>query len=176
MWGQRSCSQLTPELRSSPSPFWVLVFLSVKSAVPNIFGSREWFCGRQLFHGFDSSTLHSLCIYFYCYLFILLLHQLHLKSSGIRSQRSGIPVENGVTGLQTPKCPSHSEVSLCFKPTLTGGKALTAEANSGGTWKSKSTLCFQQFFSQRNREAIAAAKQIKDSQRGGRGANIYDFG
>ena len=35
----------------------------------------------------DSSTLHVLCT-----LFLLLLHQLHLRSSGIRSQRLGTPV------------------------------------------------------------------------------------
>ena len=34
-----------------------------------------------------SNTLHLLCT-----LFLLLLHQLHLRSSGIRSQRLGIPV------------------------------------------------------------------------------------
>ena len=37
--------------------------------------------------GNDSSVIHSLCI-----LFLLLLHQLHLRSSGIRSQRVGTPV------------------------------------------------------------------------------------
>ena len=38
---------------------------------------REWF-------GYDSGTLH-----LFCTLFLLLLHQLHLRSSGIRSQRLG---------------------------------------------------------------------------------------
>ena len=39
--------------------------------------------------------------HFLCTLFLLLLHQLHLRSIGIRSQRLGIPVleEEGWTGL-----------------------------------------------------------------------------
>ena len=41
---------------------------------------REWF-------GDDSNELHLLCT-----LFLLLFHQLHLRSSGIRSQRLGTPV------------------------------------------------------------------------------------
>ena len=40
---------------------------------------REWF-------GYDSGTLPLLCT-----LFLLLLHQLPLRSSGIRSQRLGTP-------------------------------------------------------------------------------------
>ena len=59
---------------------------------PNLFGTKDQFCGRQFFHGpgvggrfwEDSSTLISLCISF-----ILLLHKPHLRSSGIRSQRLG---------------------------------------------------------------------------------------
>ena len=42
-------------------------------------GDRGWF-------GDDSSTLHVLCT-----LFLLLLHQLHLRSSGMRSWMSGTP-------------------------------------------------------------------------------------
>ena len=60
------------------------------------FGTRDQFHGRQFFHrlrvgvrwfGDDSSTLHLLCI-----LSLLLLYQLHLRSSGIRSLRLGTPV------------------------------------------------------------------------------------
>ena len=59
---------------------------------PNLFGPRDWFSGRQFFHGpgmwrwfwNDSSALHLLCT-----LFLLLLHQVHLKSSGIRSWMLG---------------------------------------------------------------------------------------
>ena len=59
---------------------------------PNLFGPRDLFSGRQFFHGpgmwrwfwNDSSALHLLCT-----LFLLLLHQVHLKSSGIRSWMLG---------------------------------------------------------------------------------------
>ena len=61
---------------------------------PYIFGSREPFYGRQFFQrqgrGWfqdDSSSLRLLCTLF----LLLLLHQLHLKSSGIRSRRWGTP-------------------------------------------------------------------------------------
>ena len=76
--------------------------------VPNLFGTRDQLCGRQFFHGprqcgvagggrwgwfqDDSSVLHLLCI-----LFLLLLHLLHLRSSGIRSQK-----------LETPALGDHS--------------------------------------------------------------------
>ena len=61
---------------------------------PKLFGTRNWFNGRQFFHKLewgawfqdDSSLLHLLCS-----LFLLLLHQLHLRSSGIRSQRLETP-------------------------------------------------------------------------------------
>ena len=59
------------------------------AAVPDLFGTRDRFCGIHFFHGWgtgwfgdDTSALHLLCT-----LFQLLLHQLHLRSSGIRSQR-----------------------------------------------------------------------------------------
>ena len=39
--------------------------------------------------GDDSSILHLLCT-----LFQLFLHQLHLRSSGVRSQRFGMPILN----------------------------------------------------------------------------------
>ena len=62
--------------------------------VPNLFGTRNWFNGRQFFHKLelggwfqdDSSPLHLLCS-----LFLLLLHQLHLRSSDIWSQSLETP-------------------------------------------------------------------------------------
>ena len=62
------------------------------AAVPNLFGTSDQFHGRQFFHGpwgggwfqDDSSALHLSCT-----LFLLLLHQFHLRSSGIRSWRLG---------------------------------------------------------------------------------------
>ena len=69
---------------------WVILLQTA-----NLFGTRDWCCGRQFFHksggqgmwqgagrwfGDDSSPFHLLCT-----LFLFLLHQLHLRSSGIRS-------------------------------------------------------------------------------------------
>ena len=59
-----------------------------RAAVPKLFGTREQFHRRQFFPRTgvgewfwdDSHMLHLLCT-----LFLLLLHQLHLRSSGIRS-------------------------------------------------------------------------------------------
>lgn len=65
-----------------------------RAAVPSHFGTRDRFNGRQFFHkpgclGWfrdDSSTLDLLYT-----LFLLSLHQLHLRSSGISSQSRGTP-------------------------------------------------------------------------------------
>ena len=79
------------------SPHLVFLLLSPNTVVPNLFGTRDWFCGRQFFHGpgdggwfqDDSNALHWLCTLF------LLLHWLHLRSSGIRSWKLGTSgVEN----------------------------------------------------------------------------------
>ena len=65
-----------------------------RTAVPNLSGTRDWkISGGSFFHepkvgegwfGDDSSVLRLLCT-----LFLLLLHQLHLTSSDIRSWRLG---------------------------------------------------------------------------------------
>ena len=73
-----------------------------KSEVSSLFSTRNWFRGRQFFHGpewgggggwfqGDSSTLHFLSTSF-----VLLLHQLHFRSSDIISQRLGTPALNHV--------------------------------------------------------------------------------
>ena len=73
-----------------------------KSEVPNLFSTRNWFRGKQFFHRQewggvgewfqdDSSTLGFLRTPF-----VLLLHQLHLRSSDIISQRLGTPALNHV--------------------------------------------------------------------------------
>ena len=67
---------------------------SCRAAVPSLFGIRDQFPGRQFSHRpgkwgrfqNESGTLHLLCT-----LFLLLLHELHLKSSGLRSRRLGAP-------------------------------------------------------------------------------------
>ena len=72
-------------------------WVSSRTAIPNLFGTRDQFCGRQFFHepgrgGWfqdDLSTLLSVHVLYT--FFLLLLHRLHLKSSGIRSQRLGTP-------------------------------------------------------------------------------------
>ena len=77
-------------------PHWIL-----SPAGPSILGTRVWICRRQFFHwpgwGVEgnsggwlrnaSSMLHLLCT-----LFLLFLHQLHLRSSGSISWRLGTPV------------------------------------------------------------------------------------
>ena len=68
--------------------------LNHRTVLPNLFGTRDPFHGRQFFHGLggkgwfrdDSSALH-----LFCTLFLLLLHQIHLRSSGIRTGRLGTP-------------------------------------------------------------------------------------
>ena len=64
---------------SSPQLFWHREPVSWKTILPQTSGGWGWF-------GDDSSTLHLSGS-----LFLLLLHQLHLKSSGIRSQRLVTP-------------------------------------------------------------------------------------
>ena len=67
----------------------------LRAVFPNLFGTSDQFRGRQFFHGLgvggwfqdDLSPLHLLCT-----LFLFLLHQFHLRSSGIRSHRLGTPV------------------------------------------------------------------------------------
>ena len=59
---------------------------------PNLFGTRVWLHGRHRpgvggWFGDDSNALHLLCA-----LFLLLLHQIYLRSSGIRSRRLETPV------------------------------------------------------------------------------------
>ena len=64
----------------------------------NLFGSRDWFRGRQFYYGLgwfqdDSSTLHYCALYFF-----LLLHQLRLRSSTIKSQMLGTAAIHHLTG------------------------------------------------------------------------------
>ena len=70
-----------------------------EAAVPNLFGTRDWFCERVFppsgggsggWYQDDSSALHLLCA-----LFLLLFHQLHLRSPGIRSQNLGLLISKG---------------------------------------------------------------------------------
>ena len=78
------------------------------SVVSNHFGSRGWFLWRKFFHGLeaweegewflgDLSALHLLCT-----LFLLFSRELHLRSSGIRSQKLGTlaPEKNKVIQIK----------------------------------------------------------------------------
>ena len=65
---------------SGPQPSWHQGPVSWKTVFPRT--RLGW--GKVWFQD-DSSVLHLLCTVF------LLLHQFHLRSSGIRSQRLGIP-------------------------------------------------------------------------------------
>ena len=64
-----------------------------RAMVPSLLGNRDHFYRREFFCGWrggwfrdDSSALHLLCTSF-----LFLLHQLHLRSSGIKSWRLGTP-------------------------------------------------------------------------------------
>ena len=90
-----SPSDLSVNLSSVQLPSPLSQLWSPKLAIPNFFGTGDRFHGRQFFHGLrvgwgrfrdDSNALHLLCT-----LFLLQLHQLHLRSSGIRSRRLGTP-------------------------------------------------------------------------------------
>ena len=71
----------------------------LRAVVPSLLGSWDWFSWKTIFPhprvgewlGDDSSALHLLCT-----LCLLLLYQLHLRSSGIRSQRLGTPAFKGL--------------------------------------------------------------------------------
>ena len=77
----------------------------LRAAVPNHLGMRDGFHGRQLFYRLgggggglvwnDSSALHLLCTLF----LLLLLYQLHLRASGIRSWRLRSPALEEVWNL-----------------------------------------------------------------------------
>ena len=76
----------------------------MRTAVPNLLGTRDRFCGRRSFHvpGMgrwfpdDSREGHVLCT-----LFPLLLYQLHLRGSGIRLKRLGTPAVQEAGSLQS---------------------------------------------------------------------------
>ena len=87
--GHLSCFQFGVIINTVLQIFWYLEQWSP------IFLARDRFPRRQLFYGWgwggwfgdDSSTLHLLCT-----LSLLLVHQLHLGSSGVRFWRLGTPV------------------------------------------------------------------------------------
>ena len=81
-------------------------WLNLLTVVPNIFGTRDQFCGRHVFHrlvlgvgdGLGMIQSHLLCV-----LFLSWLHQFHLRLSGTRSPGLGTPV------LRNPHCSAQQE-------------------------------------------------------------------
>ena len=88
----------------------------------------------------DSRSLHLLCI-----LFLLLLHQLHLRSSGIRSRRLGIPVSTGkcweAVWHTTCLLPVFTADSMNAKRTLLGYKTGNNEQHGYGLHAHKLLKC-----------------------------------
>ena len=91
-----------------------------RPVVLNLFGNGDQFCGRQFFHGRqwgqfqdDSSPLHLLCT-----LCLLVLHQLHPRSSSIRFQRLGTPglYHEGWRGMRAQLCPPVCDPMDCGLP------------------------------------------------------------
>ena len=111
-----------------------------RALVPNLFDTKDRFHGRQFFRrpgkgGWfqgDSNTLHLMCTLF---LLLLLIYQLHLRSSGIRSQRlGGTPVLEGLaesyrllppsTSHFSRPAPSSFPPASCHCPSPSGGHFL----------------------------------------------------
>ena len=73
--------------------WWGMCKAQSAEAVPNCFGTRDQLRGRQFLHGLGRGRMilgmsqAHLCLL--CSLFLLLLHQLHISSLGIRSQSWG---------------------------------------------------------------------------------------
>ena len=90
---------------------------STRTAVPNLPGTRDWFNetvfsmdgGEWGWFWDDSSALHLLCT-----LFLSVLHQFHLRSVGIRSQRLGTPVlwNHLLSSEDTVQVPSDTDSKL----------------------------------------------------------------
>ena len=93
LYGFLCCAKVF-KFNQVPFVYFLRFIPLLRTAVSTLFGTRDWFSGRQLFHklggtrcfGDDSSALH-----LFCTLFLLLLLQLHLRSSVIRSWSLGTP-------------------------------------------------------------------------------------
>ena len=102
--------------------------MSSEALVPNLFGTRDQFCrnfSMDRVRGVgvvcdDSSELHLLCTLFLLFLFLLflfLLHQLHHRSSGLRSQRLGTPAVRCQLGMEkSSHCPNAILIHLLHLP------------------------------------------------------------
>ena len=115
-------SSSLPWACSEPCPHaWSSRAASPTSLAPGTGFTEDKFSIDQGLGGWfqdGSSTIHLLCT-----LFLLLLHQLHLRSSGIRSWRLGTPAlgyQECVRASQNPLWTSHFQDILpkCFDPFL----------------------------------------------------------
>ena len=77
-WNSRGCWDHLDGIHQWPPAFWHQGLVPCKTVSPST-GGRGWFLG-------DSRALRLLCI-----LFLILLDQIQLRSSGIRSQSLGTP-------------------------------------------------------------------------------------
>ena len=93
---------------SSPQPFWHQRPVSWKTIFP-----QAWETGA----GFVMIQEHSI----YCALYFYLLHQLHLRSSGIRSRKLETPALVSQTQICVafPHLEVTALVTLCWEPSLT---------------------------------------------------------
>ena len=77
---------------------WVLIIVITpwfsEAAIPNILETRDRFPGRQLLHEWGRGWFpdYSSALHLFWTLFLLLVHQFHFRSSGIRTQRFWTPV------------------------------------------------------------------------------------
>ena len=109
------------------------------AAIPNLSGTRDWFCRRRVFYGQGlagwfqdgSSRLYSLCLSF-----LLLLHQFHLRSSGIRSQKLGTPgfVVVAIKLLSRVWLSSTPWTTACQTPDLSLSPRVCSESCSLRQW------------------------------------------
>ena len=99
-WDRFPCQ--TPQFLQLIGTWWVINMIEMGTrvleallytAVPNLFGIRDQFCKRQFSHGqgMEVASGWFKCITFTMHFFLLLLHQLHFRSPGIRFQRVGTP-------------------------------------------------------------------------------------
>lgn len=84
--------------------------------------------GERAWSADESSALHVLCTSF-----LFLLHQVHLRSSGLRSQRLGAPVDL----KETPSVLVFSGTRACALPHIIVGSGRAERAGLCGTHRGK---------------------------------------
>ena len=93
---------------------------SSKPVVPNLFGTRDWFFWRQIFYSLGAEWgmvwgwFKGITFTAHFIVFLLLLYQLLLKSSGIRSQSLGTPALKDQNGNDKARVSFLSFKQICF--------------------------------------------------------------